>query len=55
MRILENLGAFLNVQIIWFGTARFFDGKNYKNTDKHESGLSIHVWPARSQEFIRCL
>jgi hypothetical protein len=55
MRILENLRAFLNVQIIWFRTARLFDGKSYKNIDKYESGLSIHVWPARTQEFIRGL
>jgi hypothetical protein len=52
MRILENLGASLNVQIIWFRTARLSDGKNHKNIDRYESGLSIHVWPARTWEFI---
>jgi len=48
MRILENLGAFLDVQIVWFRIARIFDGKTHKNIYRYESGLSIHVWPART-------
>jgi hypothetical protein len=48
MRILQNLGAFLDVQIVWFRTTRLFDGKNHKNIDRYESGFSIHIRPART-------